>query len=92
MNLYKNYLKEYESGLTGYSTIAIIGQSCLGSVAVMYLLMNGISTFETIQLFLVTIVCMFYNAAIISQQKAKISFNTLIFSIMTSILILIINI
>ena len=70
--LYQNYLKEYESGLIGYSTIAIIGQSCIGSVAVMFLLMKGISTFGTIQLFLVTMFCMLYNAAYLSaKSKSK---------------------
>jgi hypothetical protein len=76
----------------GYSTLAIIGQSCLGSAAVMFLLMDGVSGFQSFQLYLVTIFCLFYNAAVFSQQKAKVSFNLLIMSILVSLIILIINI
>ncbi|MDO5981085.1 hypothetical protein [Flavivirga spongiicola] len=91
MKLYKNYLNEYEKGLMGYSTIAIIGQSCLGSIAVMFLFMNDMSGLQSFQLFLVTICCLFYNGAILSQQKAKISFNLLIISIVVSLLVIAIN-
>lgn len=91
MKYYKRFLYEYEKGLMGYSTLAIIGQSCLGSVAVMFLLMNGISIFQSFQLFLVTIMCLFYNAAILSQQKANLSFNLLIGSTLVSLIVIIIN-
>ena len=91
MNIYKNFLDEYEHGIMGYSTLAIIGQSCLGSVAVMFLLKNGVSISQSLQLFLVTIFCLFYNAAILTQQKAKISFNLLIISVSVSVLITIVN-
>ncbi|GAA3510764.1 hypothetical protein GCM10022393_25450 [Aquimarina addita] len=72
--------------------LAIIGQSCLGSVAVMFTLMNGNSFLEMFQLFIITCMCMTYNAAILSQQKAKWSFNILIASILSSIIIMIFNI
>ena len=91
MKLYKNYLLEYEKGFMGYSTLAIIGQSCLGSVAVMFLLMNGISGFQSFQLFLVTIFCLFYNGAVLSQQKAVVSFNLLIISIIVSLVVIVVN-
>lgn len=91
MKLYKNFLKEYKEGLTGYSAIAIIGQSCLGSVAVMFLLITGTSKIEMIQLFFVTVCCMGYNGAVLAQLKAKTSFNILIISVLTSVSVLIIN-
>ena len=40
MKVYKNLLIEFESGQKGYTAIAIIGQSCIGSVAVMMILMS----------------------------------------------------
>lgn len=89
--MYQSYLEEYEKGIIGYSPIAIIGQSCLGSVAAMFVLMNGNSAIQMMQLFIVTILCMLYNAAILSQQKAKISFNLLILSIVASVLLVVLN-
>ena len=89
--LYKNYLEEYKTGLIGYATIAILGQSCLGSIAVMYLLQTGTTSFQMIQLFFVTVFCLFYNGAIISQQKPRLSFNLLIISVLVSFLVICVN-
>ena len=85
-NLYNKSLKEYESGALGYSAIAIIFQSGLGSIAVMFINMAGNSISEIIQFMIVTIFCMFYNAAVISQQKAKLTFNALLASTFISII------
>jgi len=92
MKIYQNYLNEYSQGLMGYAAIAIIGQSCLGSIATMYTLMNGNAFPQMFQLFIITILCMLYNGAILSQQKAKWSFNLLLISIITSIIVIIINV
>ncbi len=93
MELYKNLVKEYTSGLFGYATIGIIGQSCIGSAAVMLIFMNNdISRgIQMIELFLVTIFCMGFNGAVLSQQKGKIQFNILVISVLTSILFIIMN-
>ncbi len=91
MKIYQSYLEEYEKGIIGYSPIAIIGQSCLGSVAAMFILMNGNSVTQMIQLFVVTILCMFYNGAILSQQKPKLSFNLLILSVISSTVFVVFN-
>jgi len=93
MELYKNLVKEYISGMFGYATIGIIGQSCIGSAAVMLIFMNndiprGV---QMVELFLVTIFCMGFNAAVLSQQKGKIQFNILMISVFTSILFIITN-
>lgn len=93
MELYKNLLKEYNSGIIGYATIGIIGQSCIGSGAVMLILMNGDipRSLQMIELFLVTILCMGFNGAVLAQQKGKIQFNILVISVFTSILFIITN-
>ncbi|MCK8521161.1 hypothetical protein M0D21_06265 [Aquimarina sp. D1M17] len=91
MKIYQSYLEEYEKGIIGYSPIAIIGQSCLGSVAAMFILMNGNTVLQMVQLFIITILCMFFNGAILSQQKPRISFNLLILSTVFSILFVIVN-
>ncbi len=93
MELYKNLVKEYTSGMFGYATIGIIGQSCIGSAAVMLIFMNNDIPrgLQMIELFLVTIFCMGYNGAVLSQQKGKIQFNILVLSVLTSILFIITN-
>lgn len=92
MNLYHNLLTEFKRAQTGYASIAIIPQSCIGSVAAMMLLMNdwGLIT-KMILLFLVTILCMFYNGAVLAQLKTKAIFNLLIISILFSCGVIIAN-
>lgn len=93
MELYKNLVKEYTSGMFGYATIGIIGQSCIGSAAVMLIFMNNDIPrgLQMIELFLVTIFCMGFNGAVLAQQKGKIQFNLLVISVLTSILFIITN-
>ncbi len=91
MNIYKKWANEFENGSIGYSSIAIIPQSCLGSVAAMFILMNGNTFAQMIQLFLVVVACMIFNAAVLSQQKPKLVFNLLLVSIATSTILTIIN-
>lgn len=93
MELYKNLVKEYTSGMFGYATIGIIGQSCIGSAAVMLIFMNNDISRELqmLELFLVTTFCMGFNGAVLSQQKGNIQFNILILSILTSVLFIITN-
>ena len=92
MKLYNQLLNEFKRERTGYSTIAIIGQSCIGSVAVMVVLMNHTSTaIKLTLLFLVTIFCMAYNSAVLAGLGAKTTFNLLILSLVFSILTIIGN-
>lgn len=92
MGLYLNGLNEFKSGERGYSVILIIVQSCLGSISAMFILMNGTSVFQMFQLFLVTIICMIFNASVLAQLKSKVIFNLFIISILISTLMLFINI
>ncbi len=90
---YNNLLTEYNTGNIAYSAIAIIGQSCIGSAAVMSLLMNEnlADKIKLIELFFVTILCMGFNGTVLSQQSSKIQFNTLITSLSVSIALIILN-
>lgn len=70
MKLYHQLLNEFKREQTGYSTIAIIGQSCIGSVAAMAVLRNHLPPLIKLTiLFLVTIFCMAYNAAVFPPIK-----------------------
>lgn len=92
MSTYQKYLDNYTRGLMGYNTLAILGQSCLGGIAAMFVLQNGTSPAQMIQLFLVTIFCSGFNGAILSQQKPKLIFNLLITTIIINTFLILLNI
>ncbi len=90
--LYINLLNEFKSKQTGYATIAIIAQSCIGSAAAMLLLMSNLHDLSKMTLlFFVTILCMGYNAAVLAQLKSKTTFNILLVSLLFSCSIIIAN-
>ncbi len=93
MTLYNTYLNEFESKYTMYIPLTIILQSCLGGIAAMYILMNGLDTISgLVQLFLCVILTSFYNAAILAQLKGRLVFNLLILSLLFSTVFIILNI
>ncbi len=92
MSLYKNLVAEFEKSQLGYATVAIIAQSCIGAVAAMMLLMNDMGAGIKISLlFLVTILCMGFNGAVLVHMKARPTFNILVASLLFSILVIIAN-
>lgn len=91
MTVYQKTFQNFEEGYLGFTTLAIIGQSCLGGAAAMYILQNGISLLQMIQLALVVLASSFVNGAILSQQKHKLVFNLIIASVVISVLAILIN-
>lgn len=91
MNFYQKYLDSYKHGLIGFATLSILGQSCLGSIAAMFILMGGTTPLQMVELFFVTIFCMIYNGAVLSQQKATLSFAILAISISVSLISIALN-
>ncbi|MGI0105164.1 hypothetical protein [Salinimicrobium sp. WS361] len=92
MKLYNTLYKDFEDLYVGYSAVAIILSTCLGAAAAMVILMNGHDFIQMFQLFLVVAVCMIYMVTVLAQLKPKFVFNTLIFSLLLSSLLLIINV
>ena len=92
MKLYNILFKDFEDLFVGYSAVAVILSSCLGSVAALVILMNGHDVFQMVQLFLVVVVCMGYNATVLANLKPKIVFNALLISIVVSVLLIIYNV
>lgn len=89
---YRILLAEFVRGRTGYSAIAIIGQSCLGSVAVMLLLMHDMPVMIRMGfIFLVTIFCLGFNAAVLTQLPPRTTFNMLLASALLSCGVIIAN-
>ncbi|GAA4759841.1 MULTISPECIES: hypothetical protein [Flavobacterium] len=91
MTLYQKTFQDFERGYLGFTTLAIIGQSCLGGAAAMYILQNGVSLFQMIQLTMVVLACSFVNGAILSQQKHKLVFDLIIISVVVSVLTILLN-
>lgn len=92
MRLYNTLYKDFEELYVGYSAVAIILSSCLGSAAAMVILMNGHDLVQMIQLFLVVAVALAYNATVLAQLKPKFVFNTLIVSLLVSTVLLFVNV
>ena len=87
--VYYNMLDEFKREQTGYASIAIIPQSCIGAVAAMMLLSGGLTLINMIGLFIVTMFCMAYNSAVLAQLKSKTTFNLLILTVVFSSAIII---
>ncbi len=92
MNFYQKQLSEFTRDFYAGASTGIILSSCLGSIAAMLVLMNGNALAEMIQLGLIVVVCMWFNASVLAQLKAKFVFNSLIFSILVSTTFILINI
>ncbi|MBO0340271.1 hypothetical protein J0654_01390 [Muricauda lutimaris] len=91
--IYDRGYHEFKKNQLGYSTIAIIGQSCLGSAAAMVLLMGSMDmVLKMILLFLVTILCMAFNGAVLAQLKPLTTFNLLILSIVFNTMVILFHI
>jgi len=75
----------------GSAAMAVIGQSCLGAAAAMYILSHGTSIVQMIQLAIIVLACILANTSILAQMKHKIVFNFIITSAALSILLIIIN-
>ncbi len=88
MNVYNNLLSSFQSSYMLMIPLSIVLQSCLGSIAALYILM-GKSPYLLPQLALCIAVTMMYNASVLAQLRSSIVFRFLILSILVNILLLI---
>lgn len=89
--MYSRLLEDFRSNYLMYVPLMIILSSCLGSIAAMFILAQERSFSQFIELTLCVSVCMIFNAAILAQMKTKIVFNLLIFSLASTLLLILIN-
>lgn len=92
MTIYQKQLSEFKRDYLAGATTGVLVSSCLGSVAAMLVLMNGHTVGHMIQLGLIVVVCMWYNASFLAQLKAKFVFNSLIVSLVVSSIFIVVNI
>ena len=89
---YNNLLKEFESKQIGYSAIAVLGISCMASIAVMLIMMHHMPIlFKMIAVFLVTIFSAGFMTSVLAQLRLKLRFNLLLLSLVFSTMVIIIN-
>lgn len=92
MRLYNTLYRDFEELFVGYSALAIILSACLGAASGMVILMNGHDLMQMSQLFLVTVGCMAYLVSVLAQMRPKFVFNILALSLLTSTILLAINV
>lgn len=92
MTLYQKTLGDFQQSYVGFAALVIIGQSCLGGAAAMYILENGNSIPQMIQLGMVVITCTLVNVGILSQLTPKTVFNMTIFSVLLSLTMIALNV
>lgn len=92
MTLYQKTLGDFQQSYVGFAALVIIGQSSLGGAAAMYILENGTSLAQMIQLGFVAITCTVVNVGILAQLTPKTVFNMTIFSVILSVLAIALNI
>ncbi|MGY3793843.1 hypothetical protein [Aquimarina sp. 433] len=91
MTLYAKINTDFSENYIGYSALAIIASTCLGSVAIMSTLMGGHGAIEMFTVFLSVAICSAHNAAILTVQKPKLVLDLLITSLAINSLIILIN-
>ena len=91
MTIYNTAFKNFDKNYIGGATMAILGQSCLGAVAAMYILSNGTSLVQMVQLGAIVFASMFANCSILAQMSHKTVFNMNILSVVLSIIFIIVN-
>ncbi len=91
MTLYQTTFDIFNRNYMGSAAMAVIGQSCLGGAAAMYVLSNGTSILQMIQLAIIVLACIFVNTSILAQMKHKVVFNLLILSSILSVLFILLN-
>ncbi|MCC9018347.1 hypothetical protein [Flavobacterium lipolyticum] len=91
MTLYQTTFENFNKNYMGSAAMAVIGQSCLGGAAAMYVLANGTSIPQMIQLAIIVLACVFANTSILAQMKHKTVFNLIIVSALLSVFFILLN-
>ncbi len=82
---------EFSHNYYMYIPLTIILQSCVGSIAAMFILYQGTNWISGLQLTLCTVLCMGYNAAILAQANRKFGFWLLMVSLILNSVLIMIN-
>ncbi|MFD2586766.1 hypothetical protein ACFSQJ_07480 [Croceitalea marina] len=82
--LYSKIDNEWNQNFMGYSALAIILSTCVGSLAILTTIKFGNSFSQMFQIFLVVVACSAHNASILTVQKPSLVLKLLITSLVVS--------
>lgn len=91
MTLYNRLNADFTENFIGNTALAMIVSTCLGSIAVMFTLMNGHGLTQMAMVFTTVVVCSLHNASILTLQKPRMVFNLLILSVVVNALLIFMN-
>jgi hypothetical protein len=91
MTLYNTTFENFNKSYMGSAAMAVIAQSCLGGAAAMFILSNGTSATQMIQLAVIVFASIFANTSILAQMSHKTVFNSILVSVILSILLILTN-
>lgn len=83
--MYAKMNEDWNQNFIGYSALAIILSTCIGSIAVMNTMMQGHNLVQMIQVFFVVAACSVHNASILTVQKPSLVLKLLVASLAISI-------
>ncbi|MDP5077817.1 MAG: hypothetical protein NWQ19_06970, partial [Nonlabens sp.] len=83
--MYAKINQDWNQNFIGYSALAIILSTCVGSIAVMTTMMQGHNLVQMIQVFFVVAACSVHNASILTVQKPSLVLKLLVASLAISI-------
>ncbi|WP_350288343.1 hypothetical protein [uncultured Croceitalea sp.] len=89
--LYAKINTDWNENFIGYSALAIILSTCLGSMAVLLTMMQGNGVSQMIEIFVVVAACSAHNASILTVQKPALVLKLLVLSLTISILVMLAN-
>ncbi len=87
--MYAKINQDWNQNFIGYSALAIILSTCVGSIAVMITMMQGHNLVQMIQVFFVVAACSVHNASILTVQKPSLVLKLLVASLAISIAIIV---
>lgn len=91
MTLYNKLNADFTENFIGNTALAMIVSTCIGSIAIMFTLMNGNSLAQMAMVFTTVVVCSLHNASILTLQKPSMVFKLLSLSIIINIMLILIN-
>ena len=91
MTTYSKVSEEFSKNSLGYSSLGILLSTCLGSIAIMTILMHGHGLTQMFMVFLSVVICSIHNGSIITVQKPSLIFNLLAISTIINVLLIIGN-
>lgn len=90
--MYQKSLTYFRSNYLQLIPLTIILQTCIASIAVLYLLTHTPTASIMIQVAIGIYISSFYNGAIIAQLPVKTVFNLLVASILINLVLIVIHV